>query len=244
MRSRIVPVKNIARLSAASKALTNRAPNAPGMGLVEGETGYGKSTAIAWLANQSPSIYVRAMAVWTPSAMLGAMARELRLPVGGSCAAQVERIIEALAEGRQTVFVDEADYIVNSTRMTETLRDLHDVATVPVVLIGMAGISQRLSQRKQLTGRLAQHVTFEQMDIDDTALLARELAEVTVQPDLIEHLHGQARGSVRLIVVALARIEQMARSRGLGAIGLADLGKKAALFTGEAPAGVPMPVAA
>lgn len=236
MRSRIVPIKNIARLTAAAKALTSRAPNAPGMGLVEGETGYGKSTAIAWLANQQPSIYVRAMAVWTPSAMLAAMLRELRQPAAGSCAAQVERVIEALADGGQTVFLDEADYVVNSSRMTETLRDLHDVAAVPVVLIGMAGIDQRLAHRKQLTGRLAQHVRFAGLDMEDTALLARELAEVEIAEDLLARIHTESRGSVRLTVVALARTEQIARQRGLSLVREADLGKRVELFTGEAPA--------
>lgn len=237
MKTRIVPVKNIARLSAASRALTSRAPGAPGMGLVEGETGYGKSTAITWLANQVPSLYVRAMSVWTPAAMLGAILKELRLQPGGSCAAMVERIIEALFASKQTLFVDECDYIINSTRMTETLRDIHDLSLVPVVLIGMAGVDQRLAHRKQLTGRLAQHVRFEALDLEDTNLLARELCEVTVKEDLVSRIHGDARGSARLIVVALARIEEQARARGLSAIGANEFGRKSALFTGEAPTG-------
>lgn len=237
MRVKTVPVKNVARLSAAARALLSRAPGAPGMGLIEGETGYGKSTAVAWLSNQVPSIYVRALSLWSPNVMLKTLCEELRLPSGGANGTLVGRIVEALFRTQQAVFIDEADYLVGSKRMTETLRDLHDLATVPVILIGMSGIDQRLAGCKQLTGRIAQHVQFEALDIEDAALIARELCDVTVQPDLLAKIHADARGSVRLIVVALARIEQHAKAKGLSTIGAADWGAKRQLFTGEAPGG-------
>jgi DNA transposition AAA+ family ATPase len=237
MRSKIVPVKNVARLASAARALTTRAPGAPGMGLVEGETGYGKSTAVAWLSNQVPSIYVRALACWSPNVMLTTLCDELRIANRGSNGALVTRIVESLSRSGQAVFVDEADYITRSERMTETLRDLHDLATVPVILIGMAGIAQKLSHRKQLTGRIAQHVTFEALDLDDAALIARELCDVTIKPDLLERVHADTRGSVRLMVVSLARIEQHAKAKAMSSIGAADWGAKRQLFTGEAPSG-------
>ncbi len=232
MKSRIVPVKNVARLSAASRALLQRAPGAPGIGLVDGLAGYGKSTATAWLSNQTPSIYVRAIALWTPAAMLAAMCRELRLPSGGSCAAQVERVVEGLSRSGQTVFIDEVDYITRQTRLIETLRDLHDLATVPVVLIGETGVLERLAHLKRFTSRIAEHVTFEPLDEADAQLIARELCEVKVQPDLVAQILRDTRGNCRNIVVSLARAEQMAKARGLDSIGVADVGKKA-LFSGE-----------
>lgn len=235
MKSRIVPVKNVARLSTASRALLQRAPGAPGIGLVDGAAGYGKSTATAWLSNQTPSIYVRAIALWTPSAMLGAMSRELRVPAGGSCAQMVERVVEALSRGGQTVFIDEVDYIARQTRLIETLRDLHDLATVPVVLIGESGILERLAHLRRFTSRIAEHVTFEPLDEADAQLIARELCDVTVKPDLVSQILRDTRGNCRNIVVSLARAEQLAKSRGLDAIGAADVGKKA-LFSGDASA--------
>ena len=237
MRSKIVPVKNVARLSQASRALLARPPGAPGIGLVEGETGYGKSTAIAWLSNQSPSVYVRALACWSPAVMLESLCDELRVPGTGSNGKLVKRIVEALARGQQAVYIDEADYIVRSTRMVETLRDIHDLTSVPVILIGMAGIDQKLAHLKQLTGRIAQHVRFEALDLEDASLLARELCEIPIKPDLMQRIHSDSRGSARLIVVALGRIEQLAKSKGLREIGLADWGGKREFFTGDAPAG-------
>lgn len=234
MKSRIVLTKNVARLSDAGEALLRRAPGMPGMGLIHGETGYGKTTAITWHANRANAVYVRAMATWTPASMLQAILRELGRAPRGSCAAMMEDSIEALAISGRPLYIDEADYLVDTKRMTESLRDIHDMATTPVILVGMGGIDQRLSHRKQLTGRVMQDVRFEPLDMDDAGLLASELSDIELAPDLVEHLHREACGSTRLVCVGLARIEQVARGRGLGKIGLGDWGKRP-LFTGEAP---------
>jgi len=235
MKSKITLTKNVARLVEAGEALIRRPAGMPGMGLVHGETGYGKTTAITWHGNRCNAVYVRAMATWTPAAMLGSILSELGRNARGSCAQMMDEIIEALAMSGRPLYVDEADYLVDSKRMSESLRDIHDMATVPVVLVGMGGIDQRLAHRKQLTGRVMQDTRFEPLDIEDTAKIAEDLVEgLDVGPDLLAHLHQEAKGSTRLIVVGLARIEQNARNRGMDAIALSDWGKRA-LFTGNAP---------
>lgn len=234
MRSKIVPVKNIARLSTAADALIHRAHGNPGMGLVHGETGYGKTTAVTWLINKTHGVYVRALASWTPSAMLKTICEELEIEPRGGAYKMVQDIVEGLTKAGRPLYVDEADYLVKSTRMTETLRDIHDMATSPVVLIGMAGIDRRLSHRKQLTGRILQDVHFHPADAEDARLLADHLCEVKVRDDLLDRVHRQCRGSVRLIVVSLSRIEGEARARNLGEIGLKEWGK-GDFFTGDAP---------
>lgn len=234
MRSKICLTKNVARLADAGEALQRRAVGMPGMGLVHGETGYGKTTAITWWSNRAGAVYVRALATWTPAAMLGAILRELSRPPRGSCAAMLEDIIEALAVSNRPLIVDEADYLVDSKRMTESLRDMHDLATVPVILVGMADIDRKLAHRKQLTGRIMQDVRFQPADVEDVALLARELCEVEIGEDMVDMIARQTGGSARLTVVGLARVEEFARRKGLGRVGVSDWGRKP-LFTGDAP---------
>lgn len=246
MKSKTVLIDNVARLHQAGEALQLRAFNMPGMGLIHGETGYGKSTAVAWFANRPSvnAVYVRALACWTPASMLEAILRKLGREPRGSCARMMGEIIEILALSQRPLFVDEADYLVESKRMTESLRDLHDMATVPVVLIGMGGIDQRLAHRKQLTGRIMQDVKFLPLSEPDAQKLATELAEVEIKPDLVAQLNRQAAGSVRLLVVGLGRIEQIAKERGKASIGAADWGRRE-FFTGEAPdAGKVQPIRA
>lgn len=234
MQYKTVLTKNIVALSDAAETLLRRAPGMPGMGLVHGETGAGKTTAVTWLVNRHNGVYVRALAAWTPAAMFTAILRELGRHAHGSCAQMVGDIIEALALSGRPLFVDEADYLVDSKRMSESLRDIHDMTTAPVLLIGMAGIDQRLSSRKQLTGRVLQDVRFEALDREDAQRIAKELCEVKVKPDLLDFAHKKTGGFVRNLVVALARIEQHAKLRGLDTISLAEWGKRD-LITGQAP---------
>lgn len=235
MRSKIVPISNIMKLSEASNALINRAPGMPGMGLIEGQTGYGKSTAAAWQIVKVNGAYVRAIAVSTPSSLLEAICKELGIARRATHAATIEDIVQKLSETGRPLFVDEADYLVSKHRLIDTLRDIHDLSSVPVVLIGMHGFRRKITSMPQLTGRIAQWVDFEASTIEDAQLLARELAEVTIAADLVRKLHAATHGSVRLIVNGLSRIEHFAKSRGLDKIGLGDWPTNADFFVGTAP---------
>lgn len=235
MRSKIVPVTNVARLADAGDALLNRAPGMPGMGLCFGPSGLGKTTAVAWLATRQHGVFVRARATWTATSMLETICRELNIASRARVAQTVDAIVDKLAESGRPLFVDEADYVVGNARLVDTLRDLHDLSNVPVILIGMAGIDRRISLSPQLAGRMAQWVEFQPCNTEDARLLARELCEVEVADDLVGELHMRACGSIRNIVVGLGRIEQFARSRSSKSIASADWPRGADFFLGNAP---------
>lgn len=242
MRYRTIPVKNIARLREAGDALINRTPGMPGMGLIWGPTGYGKTTAVTWFINQCHGVYIRAMRLWSPKSMLTAIARELDLDIKAmNNGMLVEAIIQRLAESGRPLFIDEADYVVETRRLTDTLRDIHDLSTVPVILVGMHGIEKRIRNNEQFTGRISQWVNFEGIDRDDCRLLADGLSEVKIADDLLKHLHQEASprsgsngAEVRRLVVGLGRIEQYARSRGLDAISESDWPHGDDFFLGSA----------
>jgi len=70
MRNRLAPIKNVSRLVDATEALLSRAPQSPGMALLWGHPGTGKTFTSAWLAIQYDLILVTASVLWTPKAML------------------------------------------------------------------------------------------------------------------------------------------------------------------------------
>jgi DNA transposition AAA+ family ATPase len=238
MRYQIVQTENLVRLHEASTALLERPPGMPGMGIVHGDTGYGKSTACAWLNARVHGIYVRARALSTPSSFLGSILRELDVAPANSCAAQVDQIVERLAMSRRPLLIDEADYVAQQVRLTETLRDIHDLSTVPVILIGMAGLTRSLDRRRQLSGRLAQSVEFAGMDADDARLVADTLCEVHVADDLLEDLRAKAAGEIRRVVVGLSRIEQRAKQQNADSLDLRGWGKSG-YFEGRVAAARP-----
>lgn len=226
MRYAIAPTKNIRALDEAADALTTRAPGVPGMGLVWGPTGFGKTTAAARLRNNVDGIYVRANALWTPRAMLEAIARELRRHWAGSCARTLDVICEDLERAPRPVLIDEADYVLRTGRLVDALRDLHDATAAPVVMIGMPDIERAIKRWPQVTGRLMQWVEFGPCGLEDAVLLARMLCDVGADEALLERLHREAGGEIRRIVVGLSHIEAFGRARGIDPVTADAWGKE------------------
>lgn len=213
MRSVIAPVKNIAAFEAAFEALCTRDPGVPGMGLVHGYTGSGKSTAVAWIVNRSKGVYARALGTWTPSSMLAKLMTELGAAPLQRSAQMVEFVSSQLRSEGRPLFIDEANYIATEAKMLDTLRDIHDISEQPVILVGHEGTERRIAHRAQLARRISQCVEFKPLDVDDTELLARTVCEVAVDADLLRELHEQARGSIGLMTMGLARVEALAKAQ-------------------------------
>ena len=230
MKHTIAKVKNVVRLEDAYAALEARAHGLDGMGLVYGPTGAGKTTAVAWHIVRTRGVYLRALACWTPSDLLASICAELRLDAHGRNAVMFARIAQALSASDRAVYVDEADHLLPHLRMLETLRDIHDIAGAPVILIGMAGIERRLQAREQLLGRVSQWVEFLPADLEDARTLADSVAEVDIADDLLAYLHAQARGSMRRMTIGIHRIEQAARAAGVERIDRRAWGKRELLL--------------
>ncbi len=232
MKHAIAPVKNLRLLSQAGESLASRDIGVPGIGLICGNTGLGKTTAAAWYANHVHAVYVRALALWKPSAMLGAIMRELDAKPLQSCSAMMDFIIDKLALTGRPLFVDEADYLIGNKRLLESLRDLHDLSTMPLILIGMKDFRQRIMHREQLAGRISQWVEFKPADVEDARVLAETVCEVEVSDDLLAELHQKTGGSMRGLVVGLSRIESYAKKHALKRLGAADWNGRAFVLSG------------
>lgn len=238
MHSKVVPISNVQRLAEACDTLLSRAPGTPGMALCDSPAGLGKTTAIGWLATRKHAVFVRALSTSTATSLMDAIARELAIDPGRTLAAKVEAIVAELSRTGRPLFIDEADYLIgkdgHETRLQGALRDLHDLSDVPVVLVGMAGIHKRIQRFPQLAGRIANRVEFKPASLADATLLAKQLAEVDIDHELVERLHHRSGGSVRLFTVGLAKIEQLARRLGRTAVSAADWPRGEAFFLGDA----------
>ena len=140
-------------------------------------------------------------------------------------------IVRQLAREDRPLFVDEADYLADDKKLLDTLRDLHDISTTPLILIGMKNFQRRLIQREQLAGRVSQWVEFQPADLKDARTLCDEICEIKVGDELLATLHRAAGGSMRAIVIGLSRIETFARAEGLGGVGLKEWGERPFTFS-------------
>lgn len=158
MKPAIARVQNIQNLISAFEETQDRAPNQPGLILIHGATGAGKTTAIAWHCIRVNGIYRRAGALWTPGFMLEEIIQEAKIKTEArSCAGKAKAIADHLKATGRPLFIDEVDYLVPpfaEYKAIEVLRDIHDESGAPIVLIGMEGFERKIQARKQLARRI------------------------------------------------------------------------------------------
>ena len=233
MKNKIAQVSNIKMLWHAFETLRARAAGVPGICLICGMAGFGKSVSVTWLAVQPMvnAVFVRAQATWTARAMLEKIMLELDAEPLTRNSAMVDYIVRELTRTERPLIVDECDYLVEHggrrlDQMIDTLRDIHDLSSVPLILVGMKDFQRRVTRKEQLARRVVQWVEFQPTDLKDARIVADEICEVQVADDLLASLHKNAAGSIGRIVVGLAKIENFARQRGKPSVALADWGDR------------------
>lgn len=230
MRKVTAPVKNVVALAQIGEALRHRDPGVPGVAVIVGTTGYGKTTAAAWWRNKVDAVFVRANSTWTQTALLRAVLVELAEPEGRHRDEMLGRVVRQLRASGRPLIVDEADYLLGDRKMLDTFRDLHDLSNVPLILIGMDGFAKGVKQVPQLAGRISRWVRFGAADAADARVVAEHVCEVKVADDLLGMLLDKAAGSMRGLIVGLSRIEEFARARQLESVDLATWGNRAFTF--------------
>ena len=228
MKNVVAPVKNVVAAQDAFDSLCNRSLGVPGIGLIHGETGYGKTTAVTYLFNQVNGIYVRALSADTASSLLGRIMGELGAQPMGRTSRMVDYVLEHMSMHERPLFIDEADYLMDDLKLLETVRDLYDCTEVPVVLIGMDQIARRISTRKQFFNRISEWVEFKPADLEDVQIAASAMIDsrVTIEPELLDELRRQAKGEMRTIAIGLDKIERLALANDLDHISLAHWGNQ------------------
>jgi len=218
MKISFVETDNIRKLVKAMGALEGRDAEIPGLGLIYGRAGLGKTKAVSWYAVNHDSIYLRGAALWTPHWMLTDLCAELRQYPERYTAQLFGQVMKALKKSDRPVFIDEADYLLRDSRMLDTVRDLHDKTNIPIVLIGMEQITGKLIRKGQFWSRLSQIIEFQPLTPGEIAFLAKTWANLKTEAGASEILRKATAGDFREVTVALYHLERMAKANKSDAI--------------------------
>lgn len=230
----IAPLTNVALAMNLLERAVNRQPGLPGMVVLSGPSGFGKSNAAAYVANRFDCIYVECKSTWTKKALLSEILREIGITVPAHTIYDMYNQICAGLDGRP-IIIDEMDHIVDR-QAVEIVRDLYEGTQAPMLLIGEEKLPAKLERWERFHGRILDWQPAQPVSLEDTAHLARLYCPgLTVGEDLLIRVHELARGSVRRVCVNLAKIHEEAKRAGAESIGLAEWGKRE-LYTGKAPA--------
>jgi DNA transposition AAA+ family ATPase len=215
MKPKVATTKNVLRLAAAYELMEHQGAGME-IGLIHGFTGYGKTWAVHHLIGQKNALYLESSPNWSSLTLLEDLALELGFDVDRRNTRYLERaVIAKLRETKRAVFIDEFDRVLNSPnarRLVETLRMLHDQATVPLLLVGEDRAEIRLARHPQFDRRTSQRIRFAAVDLDDTREIAETCCEVAIADDLLEKLNQAVSGSTAFIAMGLSQIESYARA--------------------------------
>lgn len=229
------PLRNVALFAGLVDQVVNRPRHLPGFGVFHGFSGYGKTRAAVYAANKHRAYYVEVGESWTRRTFCQALLTELGLRAKGSVPDMVQQIISHLLVTDRPLIIDEFDHVVRR-RYYELVREIHDKAEAPVVVIGEELLPQMMAQHERLHNRVLDWVAAQPADGDDAGQLARLFApEVAIAPDLAETIARASDGRVRRICVNIERVRQEALTQGWSTVDQATWGERP-LFQGRPPA--------
>lgn len=231
----VAPLANVARLTQLIKRAETREIGLPGMGCIYGRAGLGKTTAAIYATNSLNACHVEALPIGGVKALLAMISTELGLRPQRTTEALFTQVAQQLSRSQRPLIIDEADHILND-RSIEIVRRLHDISSVPVILMGEELLPQRLTRWERVHSRILSWVGMEPATAQDVEHLAKIYARgVELAPDLRAALLIASRGSHRNVSTNLAHVREFATVRGLSKLTLGEWGKQP-FHTGEAPA--------
>lgn len=213
MHTKFVKTQNVINLIGALGELERRSPVVPGLFLLHGHQGYGKTMGAQWYAVQSGAVYVRAQAAWTVNWMLQELCGRLGLAPEGITRNNFRLVREELYKRPRLVFMDEADYLIRERRMLDTVRDLYDLSGAAIVLVGMAGARDAIGRKSpQFWSRVSQEVEFTPLTPADVKGIADELTGMNLEAVHAAQIQRQTGGNFRQTVVLLSQMETIVKS--------------------------------
>lgn len=230
----IQPLRNVAALATLVKRLEKRGWGLPGMGVFHGPPGLGKSFACGHAAFNLDCIHITVDDTWTKKILLQAILTELRIERTGTIADMMMKAKAGLARAGRTLLMNEADDAVLKN-LIPTIRHLHDGSEMPVILIGMERLPQKLKKWELVDSRIVAYVGAERLDMRDARLLAKaHIDKVEIDDALIAKILEDCNGSARLISNDLAHVVEQSRLMGQPRMTLDEWGQ-APFLRGEAP---------
>ena len=219
MNTEFVHTKNVKRLMAGVDQLVKCQAGMPGMMLVFGEPGTGKTRTVLWwkLKNTKEDAripLIRANKISTARSILENIATELGVLPERKTNDIYKQLRDLLRERQRPIIVDEVDYLCHGG-IIEILRDLHDDTGAPVIMMGMSQADKKLARFMPLWDRTMARIKFHLLDKEDIKQMATEICEVEFDQSAIDYISDRSGGKLRRVKIDFDRGERIAKANKL-----------------------------
>ncbi|MDP2607979.1 MULTISPECIES: AAA family ATPase [unclassified Oceanobacter] len=234
--SNIAGINNVALTNQAMMHLQDRSPSLPGLGVLHGPSGYGKSFAASYAANAHRAFYIQCKSTWTRKKFLEAILKEMGIMPAKNLADMNEQACEELMQSGRPLIIDEADWLADSKSHVMLAMDLYEGSQASILLIGEERLPAKLAHYEKIHNRILSWVAAEPCQIRDVLQLADIYArDINIAEDLLLKVLDDTHGVTRRICVNLENIRNWAADNGVERVTLENY--RQAIFTGKAPRG-------
>jgi DNA transposition AAA+ family ATPase len=214
MKKVFAKISNVNNFLSAITKLNNREEGIPGMALIYGEPGLGKTRTALWWAAQHDGVFVRTKKLMSGRWLLEELVAELGESPTWKTSELFRQCIEQLLAKPRVVIVDEVDYLTYDARVIETLRDIHDTTGTPIVFIGMGNADKKLMRYRHLYDRFSEVLKFHDLTEADVKTITEQMCDVRLSEDAVKYIHDRAH-RFRRVVVWLYKAESFAKGNNL-----------------------------
>ncbi len=222
MKKIFAKTSNVNEFAGAMSRLQQRQDGVPGMALVYGEPGLGKTKTTLWWCAQNDGVLVRVKKLMSGKWLLEEIVAELGEEPAKRVSELFRQCVDMLYDRPRALFFDEVDYLSGDAKVIETLRDIHDTTGTPIIFIGMGMADKRLMRFKHLYDRFSEIVKFHDLTLADVKAIGDQMCEVRLSGDAVEHIHSQSN-RFRRIIIMLYKAEAIARANNLKEVTAAHL---------------------
>ncbi len=216
MRDEFIVTSRVTAFREAVSILEDTVKGHPGMMMVWGLSGRGKTSCIEKYATDTDALYLYVQNGMTPAALISELVREIN-GMNASRIVQGKRIIvEELDAQTRTLMIDEADKL--SLDCIEHLRDIHDMTGNPIVFVGEPSLYGRMNSRKRLMSRITKTVEFGPVTLEDIMILGKRACDLKVAPDAASFLLKRCGGDFRPLYHDMRDLERIAQANDTGVI--------------------------
>ncbi len=233
---------NVALALKLTDNLMKRGTSLPGIGVLYGFSGLGKTIGLAVAANRHRAAFVGCMSYDTKKSLLTSIAHELGIEPAGRATIPtlVSAIADELMRTGKPLFIDDAHYMANRN-LIELVKDLYEASGAPILLAAEERFPAQLRRWEQVHNRVLYWQAAEPCGLGDARKLAQLYApKHQFADDWMEKCLGAVRRITRRVCVNLENARREAEESGhRGEINLKWWGDRA-FYTGDAPTRRPL----
>ncbi|RUM43024.1 MAG: hypothetical protein DSY34_00655 [Desulfurobacterium sp.] len=211
----VATIENVENfLEAVSVVRESASRRNPSIGIITAPFGIGKTETCLWLYTQNDDvIYMTIKASMSTRDFF----EELLLELGGSPKGNLYKIFSEIvrklreAEEKPLLIFDESNRLAEKKKMVEILRDLHDEAHVPILLVGSPEFLPTIRRYGAFYSRIAIMKNLSPL----SALDVKEIADACLEKcrldkEAIKILTAETKGNTRQVIIALEALERYA----------------------------------